>query len=90
MRKKNGLYGYIEHSIQCRKIHSYEVHMEHSPGWPLARPKNRSQILENWNHIKHLFWLWCYETKNKPQGENCKKHMEAKQYATKPPMDHWR
>ena len=34
----------------------------------------------------------CYETRNQLQEKNCKKHkyMEAKQYVTKQPMDHWR
>ena len=34
----------------------------------------------------------CYETRNKLQENNCKKHqhMKAKQYATKQLMDHWR
>ena len=45
------------------------------------------------NDIKHLFWLQHYETRNQLQEKkNTKnqKHMEAKQYATKQPMGHWR
>ena len=43
------------------------------------------KILENWNHIKHLFWPQCYEIRNELQGKKRKKHKhtEAKQYVTK-------
>ena len=43
--------------------------------------------------MKHLFQPQCYEIRNKLQEKrNCKKHkhIEAKQYATKQPMDHGR
>ena len=34
----------------------------------------------------------AYEVRNQLQEKNCRKHkhMEAKQYATKQPMNHWR
>ena len=40
--------------------------------------------------IKHLFQPQLYEIRNKLQGKKHKKHkhMKAKQYVTKQPMDH--
>ena len=42
--------------------------------------------------MKHHFWPQHCGTRNQLQEKNCKKHkhVEAKQYATKQPMDHWR
>ena len=42
--------------------------------------------------MKHLFWPQCYEIRNQLEKKTSKKHkyVEAKQYATKQPMDHWR
>ena len=45
------------------------------------------------NYFKHFVWSQCYENINQLQEkENSKIHklLEAKQYATKQTMDHWR
>ena len=56
---------------------------------PHDRTQNKpQQIQENWNHIKHFFWLQGTETRNKPQGKkpNTLKNMEIDQDAIKQQM----
>ena len=67
--------------------------MEHSPGeitcWAIK------QALINLRKLKSYqasFPTTSYKIRNQLQEKNCKKHkhVEAKQYATEQPMDHWR
>ena len=63
--------------------------MEHSPGLTTKR------ALVNLRKLKLYqasFRSQCYEIRNQLQEKNGKKqkHVEAKQYVTKQPMDHWR
>ena len=48
--------------------------------------KSNLSKLENWNHIKHLLWPQCYETRYQLQENKTVKklkHMEIKQYISK-------
>ena len=59
----------------------------------LGHKASLGKFKKNWNHIKHLFQAQRYEIRNQLHEKNLQetyKHVEAKQDATKQPMDHWR
>ena len=53
--------------------------------------QSTKQVSADYNHIKHFFWLWGYETLTQLQEKKEKhKHIEAKQNDAEQPKGHWR